>query len=46
MNIQTSQNYPARPAQFLDRSAELASRAGGLAAFGFCILSLLYLVAF
>lgn len=45
MNIQTSNEYPTRPAEFINRGAEIASRLGGVVAFGVCLLGLLYLVA-
>ncbi len=46
MNLHTSYEFPAKPAEFLDRGAHMASRVAGLAAFGLCILSLLYVIAF
>jgi len=45
MNIETSHEYPTRPAEFLNRSAEVVSRLGGVMAFGFCLIGLLYMVA-
>ncbi|CAN5150963.1 hypothetical protein BH10PSE13_BH10PSE13_15830 [soil metagenome] len=44
MNFQTSHEYPTRPAEFINRSAEIASRLGGVMAFGLCLIGLLYLV--
>lgn len=46
MNIQTSGDYPTRPAEFIDRGAEVVSRAAGLAAFAVTVFALLYLAAF
>ncbi len=46
MNIQTPYELPTRPADVLHRGAEMASRAAGLAAFGICLITLLYMVAF
>lgn len=45
MNIQTYHEYPTRPADFINRGAEFASRLGGVVAFGVCLLGLVYLVA-
>ncbi|MET0364320.1 MAG: hypothetical protein ABW169_06675 [Sphingobium sp.] len=46
MNIQTSGDYPTRPADFIDRGAQVVSRAGGLAAFAVTVFALMYLAAF
>lgn len=46
MNIQTSREVPVKISDVLDRGTEIASRACGLAAFGICIISLAYLIAF
>jgi hypothetical protein len=46
MNVQTSNEYPTRPIELLNRSAEAASRVAGLAAFGLCLGALLYFLLF
>ena len=46
MNIQTSGEFPTRPAQYIDRGAEMVSRLGGVVAFGVAIVALFYLAAF
>lgn len=45
MNIQTSRDYPTRPAEFIDRGAEMVSRLGGVVAFVVALFALLYLMA-
>lgn len=45
MNFQPSYEYPTRPGDFINRSAETASRLGGVLAFGVCLLGLVYLLA-
>ncbi|MFT3965585.1 MAG: hypothetical protein QM690_06855 [Sphingobium sp.] len=46
MNIQTSGDFPTRPADYIDRGARLVSRASGLVAFAVALVALLYLTAF
>ncbi|MCE7798810.1 hypothetical protein LWE61_19975 [Sphingobium sufflavum] len=46
MNIRTFHEYPPRPAGFIDRGAEMASRAAGLGTFALCVIGLLYLIVF
>ncbi|MET0240333.1 MAG: hypothetical protein ABW184_10610 [Sphingobium sp.] len=42
MNAQMFQEYPTRPANYINRGAEIASRLGGVAAFGLCLIGLGY----
>ncbi|HEX7856656.1 MAG TPA: hypothetical protein VF503_23505 [Sphingobium sp.] len=46
MNIQTSGEFPTKPAQYIDRGAEMVSRLSGIVAFGMAIAALFYLAAF
>jgi hypothetical protein len=45
MNIQTSRDYPTKPADFIDRGAEMMSRIVGVVAFAVAIFALLYMLA-
>lgn len=46
MNIQTSRDYPTKPADYIDRGAEIVSRFAGVVAFGVAIWAVLYVAAF
>jgi hypothetical protein len=45
MNMQTSRDYPTRPANLIDRGAEMLSRIAGIVAFVVAIFALFYLLA-